>query len=458
MTRGRSGRPRDLRTVLFTDIVGSTEHAARIGDHAWGGLLTRHHAVVRAALKATGGREMDTAGDGFFATFERPTDALACAGRIVAEVQTLGLAVRVGVHTGEVEIGEGKARGITVHVAARLMAAAGPNEVLLSATVRELAAGAGWTFADRGPLELKGLAEPVHAYALDLAGPPPTVAIGRVGPGALLADRAGNRWAIGAAAVIVVVAVVLVAVNLAGAGGHPAATPTAVAVVSPSAVASSTPSVAPSPSAAAIAAFPVGFDGPVALAPGRYTADALPGTPSLTVTDDGWSISDSSKIHLVLARTSSPDDQVAVLWPADLAVDPCATKPGVAIGPEPETQFLAWTRTATGLQLSPPTLREFGDLPATQYDVSVVPAHACQTTDPVSVYVTPCTLQLSYSTCIYLDVGVRQRLEVSSRDGRLILIIIQAPSAAEFDVLEPLAEKILGTLAFPATGTATAAP
>jgi len=225
-------------------------------------------------------------------------------------VQSLGLAVRVGVHAGEVATQEGKAGGITVHVAARLMAAAGADEVLLSATVRELAAGAGWTFADRGPLELKGLAEPVHAYALDLAAPAPTLATARVGRGAALADRAGSRSAI-------------------------------AAVMSRSAMLSPTPSSAPSPSSAVIAAFPVGFDGPLPLAPGQYTADALPGSPSLTVADDGWSVSDSSHINLTLARTTSPDDQLAIWWPASLATDPCAANPPVAIGPEPENQFLA---------------------------------------------------------------------------------------------------------------------
>jgi len=459
MMRGRSGGPRDLRTVVFTDIVGSTERAAQVGDRAWGELLAHHHAIVRAALKATGGREMDTAGDGFFATFERPTQALACAGRIVAGVQSLGLAVRVGMHAGEVETQEGKARGITVHVAARLMAAAGPDEVLLSATVRDLAAGAGWTFADRGPLALKGLAEPVHAYALDLAAPPPTVATGRVGRGATLTDRAGGRWAIGAAVVVVALAAVVVAANLTGGGGvKTTATPTTAALASPSATLSATPSSAPSPTAAVITAFPLGFDGPLALAPGQYVAEALPGSPSLTIADDGWSVADSSKINLSLARTTSPDDQLAIRWPVDLAADACASKPAVAIGPEPESQFLAWTRAVRGLQLTTPTLRDFGDLPATQYDVGVVPAYACHTTDPVSVYVTPCTLQLSYDTCIYFDLGVRQQLDVSSRDGELILITVQAPSAAEFDAFRPLAEDILKTLTFPSLETATPVP
>ncbi len=113
--------------MLFTDIVGSTERLADVGDRAWADLLARHHAVVRSALRTTGGREMDTAGDGFFATFARPADALACARQIVQGVAGLALAVRVGLHAGEVETGGGKASGITVHVAARLMAAAGAS-------------------------------------------------------------------------------------------------------------------------------------------------------------------------------------------------------------------------------------------------------------------------------------------------------------------------------------------
>ncbi|MFI5260999.1 MAG: adenylate/guanylate cyclase domain-containing protein [Candidatus Limnocylindrales bacterium] len=452
MMGGRpAGGSRDLRTVLFTDIVGSTEQAAQLGDRAWGQLLARHHAVVRAALKATGGHEMDTAGDGFFATFARPTDALACARAIVAGVAALGLAVRVGVHAGEVETREGKAGGLTVLVAARLMAAAGSDEVLVSATVRDLAGGAGWSFADRGQLTLKGLAEPVHAYALDLAAAAPALATGRVGLGAAIADRAGSRWLIGAAVVVVVVVV-----TLAGGAGHPAATPTTVAGASPSAMLSPTPSSAPSPSAAVIAAFGVGFPAPVPIAPGQYRAVALRGSPTLTIADEGWSVSASNHINLSLARTTSPEDRFAIYWPTNLATDLCASKAPVAIGPDPEAQFLAWLRTATGLRLSPPRIRQFGDLGTTEYDISIIDAAACQTTDPISVSITPCTAPLT-DACIALDSGVRQRLEVSSRDSKLILILIEAPSAAEFDTLAPLAEKILSTLTFPPE-SATQAP
>ncbi len=109
----RAAAPRDLRTVLFTDIVGSTEVAARLGDRAYGALLARHHALIRDALRTHAGREVDTAGDGLFATFGRPTAALACARAIVTGVHDLGLAVRVGVHAGEVETLDGKAGGIT---------------------------------------------------------------------------------------------------------------------------------------------------------------------------------------------------------------------------------------------------------------------------------------------------------------------------------------------------------
>jgi YVTN family beta-propeller protein len=154
-------RPREaerfLTTVLFTDIVGSTELAAELGDRGWRELVQMHHALVRSALRRHGGREIDTAGDGFFAVFDAPASGIACAAEIVAGVGELGLQVRAGLHVGEVEQIGGKVGGITVPIGARIAAAAAPGEVLVSATVRDLAAGAGLHFEDRGVHELKGV-------------------------------------------------------------------------------------------------------------------------------------------------------------------------------------------------------------------------------------------------------------------------------------------------------------
>jgi class 3 adenylate cyclase len=150
-------RDRVLATVLFTDIVGSTEHASAIGDRAWKELLDRHHAVVREELNRYRGREIDTAGDGFLATFDGPARAVRCADAIVQAMPAIGLQVRAGVHTGEVELMGTNVGGIAVHIGARVAAAAGAGEVVVSGTVRDLVAGSGIEFADRGEASLKGV-------------------------------------------------------------------------------------------------------------------------------------------------------------------------------------------------------------------------------------------------------------------------------------------------------------
>jgi len=148
---------RVLATVLFTDIVGSTEHAAALGDRAWRDLLERHHALVRDELLRYRGREIDTAGDGFLATFDGPARAVRCALAITAAMPEIGLQVRAGVHTGEIEFVGGDVRGIAVHIGARVAAIAAPGEVLVSGTVRDLVAGSGIEFSDRGEAALKGV-------------------------------------------------------------------------------------------------------------------------------------------------------------------------------------------------------------------------------------------------------------------------------------------------------------
>jgi class 3 adenylate cyclase len=142
---------------LFTDIVGSSERATALGDRAWADLLERHHELVRRELARFGGREVDTAGDGFFASFDGPARAIRCASAIVAAVLDLGIEVRVGVHTGECEIVDGKVAGIAVHTGARIASHAQSGEVLVSSTVKDLVAGSGLAFEDRGTRELKGI-------------------------------------------------------------------------------------------------------------------------------------------------------------------------------------------------------------------------------------------------------------------------------------------------------------
>jgi pimeloyl-ACP methyl ester carboxylesterase len=154
-----SARPYDsvLATVLFTDIVGSTAKAVELGDRGWRELLEQHHARIRAQLSRFRGIELDTAGDGFFARFDGPARAIRCACGIRDAVSGLGLEVRAGLHTGECEVVDGKVAGLAVSIGARVAARAAPGEVLVSQTVRDLVAGSGIEFDDRGSAELKGV-------------------------------------------------------------------------------------------------------------------------------------------------------------------------------------------------------------------------------------------------------------------------------------------------------------
>jgi class 3 adenylate cyclase len=146
-----------LATVLFTDIVDSTKRQAAMGDHAWRDVVQRHHEIVRASLHRWRGVERDTAGDGFFATVEGPARAIRCALEIVEAVQGIGLAVRAGVHIGECELIDGGVGGLTVTIGARIAASAASSEVRISQTVRDLVAGSGFSYADAGEHELKGV-------------------------------------------------------------------------------------------------------------------------------------------------------------------------------------------------------------------------------------------------------------------------------------------------------------
>ena len=157
---------RVLATVLFTDIVGSTERLAELGDQRWRELLAEHRSDVRRELQRFSGQELDTAGDGFFASFDGPARAIVCAQAAVASAARLGLDVRAGLHTGECEREDGKLTGIAVHIGARISALAGPGEVLVSRTVKDLVAGSGIEFEDRGEHVLKGVPGDVHIFAV----------------------------------------------------------------------------------------------------------------------------------------------------------------------------------------------------------------------------------------------------------------------------------------------------
>jgi len=161
-----------LATILFSDIVESTATLSRLGNQAWQRLLLEHNRRIRSELDRFRGREMGTTGDGFLALFDGAARAVRCATAMIAAVDELGIAIRIGLHTGEVAITGGQARGLAVHAAARVAALAGPGEVFVSATTRDLLDGSGLALVSRGEHELKGLSGARTIYAVDPAGPP----------------------------------------------------------------------------------------------------------------------------------------------------------------------------------------------------------------------------------------------------------------------------------------------
>jgi class 3 adenylate cyclase len=164
--RGGADTERVLTTIVFTDIVGSTERAAVLGDDRWHALLDNHDTVIRHELERFRGREVNTVGDGFVAIFTSPSVALDCADSIVDAVRPLGIEVRVGIHAGEVEVRGDDIAGMAVHIGARVSALAGPSEVLVSSTVREIVTGSRRKFTDRGDYDLKGVPGRWRVHAL----------------------------------------------------------------------------------------------------------------------------------------------------------------------------------------------------------------------------------------------------------------------------------------------------
>jgi class 3 adenylate cyclase len=159
-----------LATVLFTDIVGSTERQAAMGNRDWSDLVRRHHALIRETLERWRGIENDTAGDGFFATFDGPARAIRAAQEIVQRVRAIGIEVRAGIHTRECEIVDGKHSGLTVTIGSRVASKGAPSEVLVSQTVKDLVAGSGLNFEDAGEHELKGIPDRWRLYQV-VSGP-----------------------------------------------------------------------------------------------------------------------------------------------------------------------------------------------------------------------------------------------------------------------------------------------
>src|SRR5918996_1481687 len=217
---------RGLGAVLFTDIVGSTAIAAEMGNARWSALVSRHHRLIRGEVRRFGGREQDTAGDGFFVTFERPVDAIRCAAASAEAVRALGIEIRAGVSFGQLEQVEGKAGGLIVNTAARVMSVAGPGEVLVPAAMKDLVPGTGISFDDHGAHHLKGIEGDLRLFrVIEVDGRAPPDPLGveeaaerRAAGGRGAMGRGGSRRAgiiVGGMAAAVV-AIVLMVWALAG--------------------------------------------------------------------------------------------------------------------------------------------------------------------------------------------------------------------------------------------------
>jgi class 3 adenylate cyclase len=211
MRRRPAAAERLLATVLFTDIVGSTELASRLGDRAWKDLVGRHDAIVRGELKRYGGRELDTAGDGFFALFDRPAQAIDCARAVMAHLVPLDMSIRASVHMGEVEVMGDKVGGMTVHIGARILQLAERDRIVVTGTVRDVAAGSGFAFTDMGTFELKGLPGEWRVFSVERLAAEGGGAVPTLPPAGAAADdahtRTGGRprWiALGIAAIVTV--------------------------------------------------------------------------------------------------------------------------------------------------------------------------------------------------------------------------------------------------------------
>ncbi len=267
----RGGSPeRLLTTVLFTDIVGSTERAAELGDRGWKDLVARHHRIVRQDLHAFHGRELDTAGDGFFAMFDRPAQAIECATHIIDDLRPLDLRIRASIHMGEAEVMGSKVGGMTVHVASRALAQAGPSEIVVTRTVREVAAGADVTFDDRGVHEFKGVPGEWDLYAVVWKRREAPVAVPVPVPAATAGGR-GIGWrtaAMGALLGAVVMAAAAFALLSNRASPVPTASPASIVAQPNSAVA------VDAATGAVVANEPVG-NSPTGIAADRDTVWAL---------------------------------------------------------------------------------------------------------------------------------------------------------------------------------------
>ncbi|HXX62149.1 MAG TPA: protein kinase [Candidatus Sulfotelmatobacter sp.] len=479
------------RGFLFADLRGYTAYVETRGDAAGAALLDAYRRLVRDVVRRFGGAEIRTEGDSFYVVFPSASDAVRCglalvaaAASATAEHPERPIRVGVGVHAGETaDTAEGYV-GSAVNLAARLCAAAGAGEVLVSDTVRGLTRTSGEAaFAARGRKQFKGIVEPIAVYAATTveadgaraAVPPsrrPPVASRLVGFG----DPRRVVVAAAAGATGVALAVVLVVGALGGAfGPSRSLAPAATASPTPGAVAASGPTPSsgppggsPSPGAttyafgfAGSADGVIGHDagGNVELAAGRYV-EADYGLPHISMTlGTGWSLVDRAGESIGLIRTTEPDDFLGFGWPTQVPTDACAkaSRPLSASG----NDFAVWLAQTPALSVTPPLNRYFGAFAAQQSDFTVVVKATCATTNPPAFRITP-PVNIgggnSNDQGEFWPAGLRYRVAYGVFEGHLLRILIQAPEDTAFQAFDPLVEAVLATIGSGSAATATEAP
>jgi class 3 adenylate cyclase len=453
MLNRRRSSGRVVATILFTDIVGSTEVAARLGDHAWRGLLDRYRASVRRLLQRFHGREIDAAGDGFFALFEAPVDALGCAMAVRALGGDLGIRVRSGVHAGEIELDHGKAIGIGVHIASRIQALAEPDSIVVSGTARDLAVGSGISLAPAGEHELRGVPGRWQLFVVDDPGAPGKDAPATFPPGGrTISVRTGLVSAVGIVALTVVLVAALQLRAPAGSGtlGSPGATPVGPAsppTGSPGSVAGGS---SPSATLAPADSSPVPTDAPqpkrmvdgLSL-PGTYLI-AVPGRPVVALADPWQSYSGDNYERISVA--DRPGNSITFAAATTVPGDACGTTERRLTG-DLGTAFLTWMRGNAALSVGPSIVRGSGPDASTQVDVDLVSSKSCAT-DPRTVRLVPLSVS---PPGITLTSGTPSRLLVHSLGNRVLVIAVQSPTRDEFDRFLAQADAVLASIHFEST-------
>jgi serine/threonine-protein kinase len=451
------------RGFLFADLRGYTAFVEAHGDDEAAQLLETYRRLVREVVRRYGGAEIRTEGDSLYVVFPSASDAVRCGLAIVAAAASATddrperpIAVGVGVHAGETaETAEGYV-GSAVNIAARLCAQAAAGEVLVSDTVRGLVRTSGEVaFTARGRRHLKGIAEPLPVYA---AGLPTTPAMGAAAPprgrgaGALGGRRvARGRQPLAIAAGIIAIVLLgglgLTALgsfgSAAGLTGRPSLSPSSAAGRGgPSISASGSASTTSTAAADEPGSMPFG-----PIAPGRYRIEGVQGIPIVTM-PGGWQSDPCGCVSpRMLYLQSRPTTRLTILDPGTLPADACGTKGTSANGTGVAQRWVDWFVHDPALKVSQAVLRVFGSTSATQFDVSVVPAKACRTSDPASV-----ALYLWNPGAVAFSIAQdrRARVYIFDTQPRAVMAVFEGPSEDEFQLSLPQVETILESLGWPA--------